>query len=346
MNVIELLQKLEKPGATKSSGASSATPKPSQSVYVLVGEEALLRDRALAALRNHHTDEATLAFNHDVFHAKDTQPQRIVEAVKTLPMLAGQRFIVVKEAELFSAEDLEHLSPLIEHPVPTTCLILMAQKLDGRSRFARLVKQKEYWIDVQPPRAKGLSTFIMSEAKRRGHALGANESLILMEILGVDLLAIDDALERLSLYVGPHEPITAEAIEAVVVYLPLATIWDLVDGVSALDQHRALTALCALERLREPPLRIVAMLARQFRILARMKDALSNHTDPLTAARHAGAPPFKAAELAAASRKLANARLRLAFKELAGLDQALKSSRCPPEVLLQQAVLRLSAPAT
>lgn len=343
MNVVELLQVLDaapSPAVAKSGLNSESAIS---DVLVLVGEDALLRDRAVMALRRHFTDDAPAAFSQDTFNAQDTEPERIVQSVKTLPMLVPKKLVLVKGAEHFSAEALDCLLPLLEHPVPSTGLVLTASKLDGRSRFAKLAKRKACWIDVQTPRGRALVSFCVAEAKRRGHHLAASDASDLMDVLGADLIAIDDALERLSLYVGERAPITADTIETVVVQLPLATIWDLVDGVSMLDQRKSLKSLEALLRLREPPLRIVAMLARQFRLLARIKDALASGADAQTAAQVAGVPPFKASELASASRRLNGTRITFAFRELARLDAALKSSRSPAEVLIQQSVLRLAA---
>lgn len=341
MDVSELIERIRKAALGEKAGTvPSLAP-----VYLLVGEETLLRERALSALRMLNADDGLGPLNQDVFHAKDTHPEDIVRAARTLPMFAAQRLILVREAEHFSAQALELFLPLLEQPVGTTCLVITAEKLDGRTRFARLAKKSGSWVDVQPLGGRALINFVATEGQRRGHLVTSSDAQLLVDTLGSDLLTLDDALERLSLYVGEGAPITRTAIESVVVHLPLATIWDLVDGVSSTDVERAMAALESLLDLAEPPLRIVAMLARQFRILVRMKDALRSESDPQSAARRAGAPPFKALELAKASRSLDVSQLRSAFIELANLDRSLKSSRCPAEVLMQQAVLRLSQKA-
>jgi DNA polymerase III subunit delta len=124
------------------------------------------------------------------------------------------------------------------------------------------------------------------------------------------------------------------------------SIWALVDGVSDRDGRRALRAASALLADREPPLRILAMVARQLRMIARMRQALAEGQPPQEACRTAGAPPFKARELARAAKRFSEADLRAAFVAVADADRALKGSKRPGDVVLQEAVLRITQPAS
>ena len=94
---------------------------------------------------------------------------------------------------------------------------------------------------------------------------------------------------------------------------------------------------------REPPLRLLAMVARQLRIVARMREALSEGLRPQDAAKRAGAPPFKAADLTESARRFTADSLGDAFTLIAETDRALKGSKRPPDVILQDAVLQLCA---
>ncbi len=104
-----------------------------------------------------------------------------------------------------------------------------------------------------------------------------------------------------------------------------------------------MAAAQALLADREPPLRLLAMVARQLRIVARMREALSEGLRPEEAAKRAGAPPFKAADLTASARQFTAHTLGQAFAIISQTDMALKSSKRPPDVVLHQAVLELCA---
>jgi DNA polymerase-3 subunit delta len=122
------------------------------------------------------------------------------------------------------------------------------------------------------------------------------------------------------------------------------SIWALIDAVSARDRRTALKAAGSLLGDREPPLRILAMVARQLRLLGRARQALDDGASPDAAAAAAGAPPFKARELAYAARRMSMPDLRRAFRILAEADLAQKGGKCPAGLALEGAILELTRP--
>ena len=86
------------------------------------------------------------------------------------------------------------------------------------------------------------------------------------------------------------------------------------------------------------------MVARQLRMVARMREALASGLPEGDAAKAAGAPPFKARELKASARRFTLPALEQAFETLGATDLALKGSKRPPEVVLEEALMRLCRP--
>ena len=83
------------------------------------------------------------------------------------------------------------------------------------------------------------------------------------------------------------------------------------------------------------------MVARQLRMVARMRQALASGLRGADAAKEAGAPPFKARDLTASARRFRAAELSEAFSILATADQALKGSKRQPDLVLEEALVRL-----
>ena len=84
------------------------------------------------------------------------------------------------------------------------------------------------------------------------------------------------------------------------------------------------------------------MVARQLRMIGRMQDGLQNGMRPEDAAVAAGAPPFKARELASAAKRVSPSDLARAFRVLGEADLALKGSKRQPEIVLETAILQLT----
>ncbi len=321
-----------------TTNASSGSLRP---VYVLVGTERLLIERAIDALRNAVDELGAPGFNVELFDGKGLDAARVTSAARTLPMMADRRFVLVRRFDAMSPSEQNHLATYLDDPSETACVVLTAEKLDGRSKLAKTAKKKGFLIEAKPLRGQELREFIRAEAASRNHTIAPRAVEALLDAVGDDLGAIDDALERLSLFVGPGQRIDANAVIQCVTRIRVESIWSLVDAIGMKDLRKGIAAAQSLLDDREPPLRLLAMVARQLRIVARMREALSEGLRPQDAAKRAGAPPFKASELTESARRFTADSLGDAFALIAETDRALKSSKRPPDLILQNAVLEL-----
>jgi len=323
---------------TKRAAKGSLDP-----VYVLVGSERLLIERAIDAVRKAVDAMGAPDFNIEVFDGKGLEASTVVAAARTLPMMADMRLVLVRHVDGMTPAEQRHLADYLDDPSDTTCLVLTASKLDGREKLAKTAKKQGYLVDTKPLRGRELREFVQAEAAAREHNIEPQAIEALIEAVGDDLAALDDAIERLSLFVGPGQRIDADAVSTCVTRIRVESIWSLVDAIGLKDRRKGVAAAQSLLDDREPPLRLLAMVARQLRIVARMREALSDGLRPQEAAKRAGAPPFKAGDLTESARRFTADSLGKAFALIAETDRALKSSKRPPDVIVQEAVLELCA---
>jgi DNA polymerase-3 subunit delta len=309
----------------------------------LVGTERLLIERAVDAVRSAVDSMGAPGFNVEVFDGKGLDAARVISAARTLPMMADTRFVLLRHVDAMTPTEQTNLAEYLDDPSDTTCFIVTAAKLDGRGKLAKAAKKKGYLVEAKPLRGRELREFIRAEATAREHNIAPQAIEALLDAVGNDLAAIDDAMERLSLFVGAGQRIDAEAVMACVTRIRVESIWSLVDAIGLKDRRKGIAAAQSLLDDREPPLRLLAMVARQLRIVARMREALSEGLRPQEAAKRAGAPPFKAGDLTESARRFTADSLGEAFALIAETDRALKSSKRPPDVILQDAVLELCA---
>lgn len=310
-------------------------------VHILVGEETFLAERAIRALRKASVGDGIAGLSEDLFHGNASSAGAVVGAARTLAMMSPTRFVLVRGIDKMSAADLDEVAAYVDAPAPSTCLVLTAEKLDGRTKLAKSAKKAGVLVEIGPLKGANLAAFAQGEARTRGHTLSPDATQYLLDAVGDDLAAIDDAIERLSLYVGKGAPIDVGAIDACIERLRTETIWMLVDSIGQRDEKRATHAVASLLADKEPPLRIVAMIARQVRMIARMREALASGLRGADAASAAGAPPWKANELTESARRYQLPELTRTFGTLAALDRALKSSKVQDDVLMIEAVAAL-----
>lgn len=310
-------------------------------VCVIAGSERLLAERAIEALKSAVLGDDAVGFNCDLFQGAGLSAQTLLNTARTLPMLAKSRFVLVRGVDAMASAELDAVCAYVRKPSPEACVVLVSEKLDGRSKLAKAALEQNCWYEAVPPKPAELPEIARREAERRGHALGYEAAQALVDALGVDLSALDDAIERLSLFVGSGRPIELADVERCVVHARTESVWALVDAVGGRDARGAVASAASLLGNQEPPLRILALVARQLRMLARMRSALRAGLKPQEAATKAGAPPFKARELATMAKRFDEAQLARAFRTIAEADLALKGSRVPGPRVLERALLEL-----
>jgi DNA polymerase-3 subunit delta len=318
--------------------AQAGNPPP---VCVLMGSERLLIERATVALKQAALGDGPSGFNDDLFQGQGLLAQRVISAARTMPMMATRRFVLVRNLDAAATPEQEALADYLGAPSPDACLVLVAEKLDGRSKLAKVARELGVLLEAEPPRLAEIPQIAKREAKQRGHALSDQAAEALGDAIGADLSALSDAVERLSLFVGEGAAIELAHVEACVAQVRGESIWALVDAVGQRNLEIALGAAASLLSEREPPLKILALVARQLRILAKLKRALATGLKPQEATQQAGAPPFKARELCAMAQRFDDVRLVRAFALLAETDLALKGSRVAGPRVLERALVEL-----
>ncbi len=328
-------------------------------VYVVAGEERLLRDEVVTALRGASLAGGVAAFNEDKFTAGETDIEAILSAARTVPMMAPRRFVLLRGAERWGAEEgdakpaarsgaaaasapFDRLAEYAAAPSDSTCMVVVATKLDGRRKLAALARRQDFLVACEPPDSRGLPEWIAQRCAGKGNPIERDVAELLAALAGPQLSSVDDAIERLSLYVGPGAPIEESAVGACIARVRTADTWALVDAVGARDLGRALRTLADVYDPRERGLPLLGALAWSIRQLARFQAALEAGERADEAARRAGVfQPHRARELALKAKGVRPKEVERWLQVLAETDLALKSSRRGADAILEEMLTRL-----
>jgi DNA polymerase-3 subunit delta len=307
-------------------------------VYVLVGEETFLVGEWLDAIRDAVVGREGDLWNSETIEGAGSSAERILGAARTLPMMGPRRLVVVRQADALEADDQAAIAEYLPAPSPTTTLVLVATKLDARGKLAAAAVRTKCLHKAEALKDRDAGGFVSARAADRGLRLEPRAASALVEALGADMAALDDAIERLGLFVGtPARPITAQDVAACVSPHKETTFFALTDALSVGDAKAALETLGRLVRDREPGLLILWWLSRQIRQVgvARTLGTAGEIASTL------GVHPFVAEKLARSSKSWTDAAVRQALVLLAQADLDLKGSKVPEDLLLEALVLGL-----
>jgi DNA polymerase-3 subunit delta len=314
-------------------------------LYCLSGERYLV-DAALAAIRTAVLAEAgaAAAFNHDVYDLKDRLGAAISTA-RTLPMMAKRRLVVGKGIDDVKAADMEPLVAYAADPNPSTCLVLVGDKVDVRLRAFQALKKRGALHVFAPLRDQALAGWLRAEAKARKISLAPEAAQSLAMLAGPDLGRLSQALEQLALYVGGERAINVDDVEDLVAETREHGIFELGKAIGSGDVPRALALLANMLKNREPALRIQFMIARQLRQIWRAKELGASGASRGDIAAAVGINPYFLDDVLVPARRMSRAALERAFERLYQADLGLKTARLEPELTLSRLVQQLAEDA-
>jgi len=308
-------------------------------VYVFFGPNTTAVEQGIAKLKRKIVIDDN-DFAYQVIRGDEASGAAILDAARTLPMLASQQLIIVRQADALSAEDQSALLRYIEDPTPTTCLVLVATKIDKRLKLYSRASKLGFVHEASAITERELSGWLATRSRDYGLSLSAQTAHMLGEATGTDPATIEDALERLSLYVGERKVVTVRDIEAVVTASRIHSIFELTDALGRRDAAGALRTLANMLQNREAPLRILATLATHMRRLLQAAE-LGERIPHFELASELGVPPFIARKVSDQARKFNVRELRQALQRLAATDLELKGSKRPDDLIMEEMILEL-----
>ncbi len=315
---------------------------PPRMIYLVHGPEITLRRDALSAIRAAVVDPATEDFNCDEFVGGECSGGDILTAAQTLPMMSERRLVVVRQVHKLKAADLSLLGDYVASPAAETTLVLEAEKVDLRKSPFPAIKKVGAVVACKALYENQAASWLTQRARGMGIRLQPDAAQFLISYVGSSTGALEAELTKAIDYVGKAgAPIDLDAVSATAGQGRVHSIFELVDAVSARQAGAALAALVTLLESGEAPIKVQAMIVRQFRMIWRAREAMDKGERNL--AQALGIAPFVAKKLAAPARRFNEADLVRIFQGFATVDLDLKGGATSPRQVLESEVLALCA---
>ncbi len=329
MTALELIQQLE-----------SGQPHP---VYFFYGEEDFFQRELIAALTRRWITPDNRDFNFETFEAKTSTVHEWIGACKTLSFFGGEKLVIVRGLDEVQWED-GQVTPLLDYvsdPVPEACLVLTARKADRKRKVYKALAKLKGAGECAAPGEPALIAWLKSRAKESGRMLTAGAARLMVERVGLKPGLLAGELEKTITFAGKAQSIDEQAVMAVVGETRLENVFDLTDALKAKNPARALSILRNHLEHGEPPVKLLGMIAWQFRLIWEVKHHQTTGTPPSRIAQKMGIAPFQAEQALRYTGKFSEGQLREGFRSLFQADRELKGSGKAPEGILETLVLRL-----
>lgn len=315
-------------------------------VYFIVGEEHYLSHGAMAAIKEAAGVGGGDAPSLRSFSAREARPDEVLGALRNVSLLGGRPVAIVSDGESLTKQKksamAEALAEYIERPVASATLVVMAEKMDGRSRLMQAAAKSGAIVECKRLYDDKLPSWVGMQVRRCGRQISMEAARFLADMVGNDLGQIAGSIDRIILYIGERKVIELADVEEAVADTHQRDVFDLTDAVGRKQLSRALSYLHNLIQNGQPPPLILHMLARHFRILAKAKEIAGRAADKGEMARYMGVNPYFAGGYIEQSKNFSRSEIRGSFAILHRCDREVKSSRLPRERIIERAIVALT----
>jgi DNA polymerase-3 subunit delta len=339
---------------------------PTAVTYLFHGQDEPKLREQLESFCNEILDPAMADLNMSRLSGKAIQLGDIRAAAGSLPFMADVRLVLVENfTEHSNAKDLvKELGALLEELPDSTRLVFVEtnlladrtgdtqseqrRKSARRQMIKRLVNVVEKdtrgrVLSFDPPQKHEFSAWITERAQMHNAQIEQNAAQLLAERINEDLVLADTELEKLAVYVNGERPITRDDVDELTPYSPDASIFAMVDALGQRDGKKSLKLLHRLLDEGDEPLRIFAMIVRQYRLLILMREQMDLSRSPKAAAEAVGVRDWIGKKLAGQARNYRDIeQLEQVYRYLLDLDTKMKTGRIQPALALDELITRLA----
>jgi DNA polymerase III subunit delta len=312
-----------------------------RSVYLFIGGSELLIDEAWSLLLEKLIPTNARKFNGERIQAKDHSAAQVISRLSTLPMFGAKQLLMVQNIEDWPKEQKSALQSYLEHPHPTSCLVLSASQKKGLDKLESAVASVGMVLHLSAPSEREMPEWLKERARRFGKTLTQQAAVRLFEEVGGDLRILEREIEKLVAYVGEKSRIDIEDVVDSASSQRAYSVFELLNYVGRRQSREAIASLRKLILAGESPIAIVSLLARQIRIVWQVKDAMERRQPVTEIARQLNLPTFVIKGYAQQTPHFTEAELSEIHKALRETDFKLKSTGTAPVLLLEGLVLGL-----
>lgn len=309
-------------------------------VYLLYGAERYLirqyRDRLKRALSS---PDDTMNFSS--FEGADINVKEIIDLAETLPFFADQRLILIEDSKLFQKGG-DELGEYLANLPETTYFVFVESEVDKRSRLFKAVTKAGNAVEFVTQTDETLKKWIVGRIGKEGKNITQAAFQSFISKTGTDMENIEKELEKLICYTMEKEVIEPADVEAITTEQISNKVFEMVDAIAGHKQKLALDLYYDLLALKEPPMRIMYLIVRQFQILLTVKVMSNQGFGNKEIASKAGCPEWAVRKYQGQAKAFNLDQIKAAIADGVNYEEAVKTGRMNDQMAVELFIVKYS----
>jgi DNA polymerase-3 subunit delta len=294
-------------------------------VYLLYGEEAFLKKSYKNQMKEAIAGDDTM--NSHSFEGKGLDLKEIISLADTMPFFGERRLLVIEDSGLFKSGGGEMLVEYLPHMPDTTCILFVESEVDKRNRLYKKVKDLGYAAEMTRQNASQLAAWAGKILAKEGKKITGRTMELFLSKTGDDMENIQMELEKVISYTMGKDVVTDQDVEEICTVRVTNKIFDMVSAIVNRKTKAAMDLYEDLLTLKEPPMRILFLIARQFNQIIQVKELMGQGMDRGSIASKLKLQPFVVGKVMPQARGFSREQILSYVNLCVDAEEAVKTGR-------------------
>ena len=309
-------------------------------IYLFTGEEVYLRNQYKKKLQ-----EALIppedTVNINFYQGKGIDLKELIAQAETMPFFSERRLLVVEDSGFFKTATPE-LAEYLEQVPDTTYFLFVETDVDKRGKLYKTVKKQGSVVEFAKQTEDTLMRWILGILKKEQKNITRSTMELFLEKTGTDMNQISVELEKLLSYTMGKEIITAEDVQEICTSQTVNQIFEMISAMAEKNQKKALDLYYDLLALKEPPMRILYLIARQFNQIMLISELSSQGLGRETIAEKLGIQSFIVRNGLRYARSFTQEQLRYAVETAVQTETDVKTGKLDEKLAVELVIVEMS----
>ncbi|SEN03609.1 DNA polymerase III subunit delta [Lihuaxuella thermophila] len=250
-------------------------------VYFFYGTETFLIEETVEWMEKQLMPDGDGLGNIVKLDLEEVPVQTLVQEAETLPFFGDRRLIVGKNAYFLTTQKTrggvdhnpEALLSYLQQPLTSSVVVLIAptDKLDKRKKVTKALEKQARTMNFEPLNGPMLVDWLKKRFKQLNVNIEKQTLRELVLLVGNDLRLLHQECVKLAIYAGQGGTVTSQMVAELVPRTLEQDVFKLIDRIAQRKLDEAFSIWYDLLDQREEPIRILALIIRQFRLMLQVK---------------------------------------------------------------------------
>ena len=265
----------------------------------------------------------------------------VIEDAKTISLFGDKKIVIADNANMFTAstsKDSEIIEDYLKNINEYTDLIFIvhSDKIDARKKITKAIKEKGKIIEFNDD----LDAISLIRRLFKDYNIEYSDIKLLIDRVGNNPLIITNEINKIKIYKGNDKNITSEDILNLTNKIIEIDVFKLIDYIVRKDKENALELYNEMLKVNEEPIKIIVILANQFRIMYQSKKLLKKGYSEKDIASILKIHPYRVKLAIQNSRNYTSEMLLKYLNDLADIDIGIKTGTINKDLALELFILK------